>query len=539
MTKTLLSVSNLTVSFGDKAPAVDDVSFDIRKGEIFALVGESGSGKSVTALSIMQLLSYPYARQAGSIRFDETEIVGAGEETMRGLRGGKIAMIFQEPMTSLNPLHTIEKQIAETLFVHKRLPVKQARDEIVDLLETVGLRNAADRLTAFPHQLSGGERQRVMIAMALANNPDLLIADEPTTALDVTIQAQILSLLKDIRDKFGTAVLFISHDLDLVAHLADRTGVMHNGKLVETNATRTLMNAPAHAYTQKLIAARPSGEPVPVSKDAPVLLRAEHLSVAFPLKTGFFGIGKTTFNAVDDVSVTVRAGQTVALVGESGSGKTTLGQAVLGLRSKTGKTFFDGEDLSALPAKQMRRLRADMQIVFQDPFSSLDPRMTVEKIVGEGLDIHRPELSKTERRQKVVEALNDVLLGEEILDRYPNEFSGGQRQRIALARALVLKPRLIVLDEPTSALDVSVQAQLIDLLKDLQRRYMPAYLFISHDMRVVRALADTVYVMKNGKIVEKGFNPSIFKEPQNDYTRALLRAAFVNETTRKDTADVR
>lgn len=524
---TLLAVENLSVRFGSADPAVKGVSFQIEKGETLALVGESGSGKSVTALSVMQLLDYPYASHpSGSIKFNDRELIGANEYTLRDFRGNRAAMIFQEPMTSLNPLHTIAKQVAETMLLHTDITKEEADGRVLELLNMVGLRDAERRLNALPHELSGGERQRVMIAMALANNPDLLIADEPTTALDVTIQAQILSLLKKLQKKLGLAILFISHDLDVVARIASRVCVMKDGKIVETGATQNVMQNPQHSYTKMLLASRPSGVSVPVADNAKELMRCEDLSVSFALKKNLFGKTLEQLDALDGVTLSIKEGQAVGLVGESGSGKSTLGYSLLKLQASSGKIVFDGTDMSALKGEKLRRLRTRMQIVFQDPYASLSPRLTVEQIVGEGLRVHRPELSVKERNGLICQALKDVCLPTDVLNRYPNAFSGGQRQRIAIARALVLHPELIVLDEPTSALDVSVQSQIIELLKNLQKQYKMAYLFISHDMRVVKALADYIYVMKDGKIVEAGKNPDLFDNPQQPYTQKLMTAAF-------------
>lgn len=523
----LLSVHDLSVSFGAAPPVVKGVSFQIEKGETLALVGESGSGKSVTALSVLQLLNYPYASHpTGSIRFEGRELIGANDYVLRDFRGNRAAMIFQEPMTSLNPLHTIEKQVGEIMIVHGSRTKEQAQERTLELLKLVGLRDAERRLNALPHELSGGERQRVMIAMALANDPDLLIADEPTTALDVTVQAQILELLRRLQKQFGLAVLFISHDLDVVRRIAGRVCVMKDGRIVETGTTDTVLDNPAHEYTKMLVASKPAGFPVPVREGAAELLRCSDLNVSFALEKSFFGKTLTELHAVNNVSLSVKEGQAVGLVGESGSGKSTLGFSLLKLQESFGRIFFGGQDITALHGSKMRALRSGIQIVFQDPYSSLSPRLTVEQIVGEGLRIHRPELNAAERRRLIVEALADVGLKEDILERYPHAFSGGQRQRIAIARSLVLRPQLIVLDEPTSSLDVSVQAQIIALLKQLQKQYNIAYLFISHDMRVVKALADYVYVMKDGKIVESGENPVIFEQPRQQYTRDLMTAAF-------------
>ncbi|MBR1778755.1 MAG: ABC transporter ATP-binding protein [Alphaproteobacteria bacterium] len=524
---TLLRVENLSVRFGQSEPVVKGVSFRIEKGEAVALVGESGSGKSVTALSIMQLLDYPYASHpAGSIQFNERELVGADEYTLRDFRGNRAAMIFQEPMTSLNPLHTISKQVSEAMLLHANITKTEAEERVLELLTMVGLRDAKRRLNALPHELSGGERQRVMIAMALANNPDLLIADEPTTALDVTVQAQILTLLQNLQKKLGLAILFISHDLDVVAKIASRVCVMKDGEIVEAGLTQEVMQNPQHPYTKMLLASRPSGRPVPHAAGAKELISCKDLSVSFALKKNLFGKTLVRLDAVDGVSLSVKEGQAVGLVGESGSGKSTLGYSLLKLQASSGQILFNGMDLTALKGEKLRRLRTQMQIVFQDPYSSLSPRLTVEQIVGEGLHVHRPELSAGEKRDLICQALQDVSLSADILNRCPNAFSGGQRQRIAIARALVLRPRLVVLDEPTSALDVSVQAQIIELLKNLQKQYKMAYLFISHDMRVIKALADYIYVMKDGKIVESGQNPDLFEKQEQPYTQRLMTAAF-------------
>jgi microcin C transport system ATP-binding protein len=490
-------------------------------------VGESGSGKSVTALSIVQLLPYPLARHpSGSIRFRGEELLGAGERRLRHIRGDRIAMVFQEPMTSLNPLHTIEKQVNEVLFVHKGLTRRAARARTLELLHLVGLPEAARRLHAYPHQLSGGQRQRVMIAMALANEPDLLIADEPTTALDVTIQAQILTLIESLRRRFGMALLLITHDLGIVRKMADRVCVMTRGEIVESGPTAEVFARPRHAYTRHLLAAEPSGTPVAADPAAPPLVRARDLRVWFPIKAGVLRRTVGQIKAVDGVSLTVREGHTVGVVGESGSGKTTLGLALLRLQASTGEIEFGGRDLQTLSARALRPLRREMQVVFQDPYGSLSPRLSVEQIIEEGLRVHRMGESAAERAELVEQALVEVGLDPATRHRYPHEFSGGQRQRIAIARAMVLKPRFVVLDEPTSALDVSVQAQIVDLLRDLQRHHGLAYLFISHDLRVVKALADEIVVMRDGAVVEHGPATRVFEDPREPYTRALMAAAF-------------
>ncbi|CAO3418071.1 ABC transporter ATP-binding protein [Azospirillum doebereinerae] len=525
----LLSVRGLQVEFRSAhgaMRAVKGVSFDISKGETVALVGESGSGKSVTALSILQLLPYPMAHHpAGSIRFGETELIRAEEKTLREVRGNRIAMIFQEPMTSLNPLHSIERQINETLFLHKGLSRAAARARTLELLRLVGLPDPEKRLTAYPHELSGGQRQRVMIAMALANEPDLLIADEPTTALDVTIQAQILQLLKDLQQRFGMALLLITHDLGVVRKMADRVCVMNQGEIVEQAKVADLFVRPQHPYTRKLLSAEPRGNPLVPPDNAAEVMAADQLKVHFPIKKGLMRRTVDHVRAVDGVSVTVRQGHTVGVVGESGSGKTTLGLALLRLHASEGAIRFDGTDIQGWQAKRLRPLRRQMQVVFQDPYGSLSPRLSVGQIIGEGLGIHNLG-DRADRDAQVEKALEEVGLDPSSRHRYPHEFSGGQRQRIAIARALVLKPKFVVLDEPTSALDMSVQAQIVDLLRDIQARHNLAYLFISHDLRVVRALSSHVMVMKDGKVVEQGPTQRIFEEPREAYTRALLAAAL-------------
>ena len=536
--ETLLSVRDLSVSFdapGGEVRAVRHVSFDIDRGETVALVGESGSGKSVTALSIVQLLPYPPARHpSGSIHFRSDELLGARERLLRAIRGNRIAMIFQEPMTSLNPLHTIEKQINEVLLVHKRLGRRAARARTLELLRLVALPEAASRLGAYPHQLSGGQRQRVMIAMALANEPDLLIADEPTTALDVTIQAQILRLLRDLRDRFGLALLLITHDLRIVRKMADRVCVMTQGEIVEAGSTEEIFARPQHAYTRRLLEAEPRGLPHRAVEGVPSIIAGQDLRVWFPIKGGVLRRTIGHIKAVDGVSLIVREGHTVGVVGESGSGKTTLGLALLRLVRSEGSIQFAGRDIQGLSSRALRPLRREMQIVFQDPYSSLSPRLSVGQIVEEGLRVHRIGATAEERRRLIEQALIEVGLDPETRDRYPHEFSGGQRQRVAIARAMVLKPRLVVLDEPTSALDMSVQAQIVDLLRELQRRHDLAYLFISHDLRVVRALSEEVLVMREGRIVERGPAAQILAEPREPYTRALMAAAFDLEAVDAD-----
>jgi microcin C transport system ATP-binding protein len=527
---TLLKVENLSVTFGHGTQAVEAVrsaSFAIEKGQTLALVGESGSGKSVTALSILQLLPYPNARHpSGSIKLDGEELVGASFRTLQKIRGNRIAMIFQEPMTSLNPLHTIEKQINEVLFIHKNMNEAEARARTLELLKLVALPNAENRLNAYPHELSGGQRQRVMIAMALANNPDLLIADEPTTALDVTIQAQILALLKNLQKRLGMALLLITHDLGIVRKMADQVCVMQKGELVEQAPVETLFTKPKHAYTKMLLSAEPKGDALTVKADAPEIMRVDNLKVHFPVKKGVLRRVVDVIKAVDGVSLSVRKGETVGVVGESGSGKTTLGLGLLRLLSSTGPIIFMGRAIDQLARNQLRPLRREMQIVFQDPYGSLSPRMSIGDIVAEGLDIHKLAPDKAARQRRVIEALNEVGLDPETRDRYPHEFSGGQRQRIAVARAVILKPKFVVLDEPTSALDMSVQAQIVDLLRDLQKKHDLSYLFISHDLRVVKALSHHIIVMKDGRVVEQGPAAEIFAHPKEDYTKALLAAAL-------------
>jgi microcin C transport system ATP-binding protein len=530
----ILSVRDLSIAFGRgnrEVLAVDRISFDVGKGETVALVGESGSGKSVTALSVMKLLPYPAAHHpSGSIKFEGRELLSMPEHEIREVRGNDIAIIFQEPMTSLNPLHTIEKQIREILLLHHGLEGEASRTRIIELLSQVGIPDPAGRLGSYPHQLSGGQRQRVMIAMALANKPDLLIADEPTTALDVTVQAQILKLLKDTQTQLGMSMLFITHDLGIVRKLADRVCVMQRGKIVEQGPVERVFTAPEHPYTRALLAAEPKPDPAPPRPEAPVVVETKELKVWFPVKRGVLRKVVGHIKAVDGVSIELRKGETLGVVGESGSGKTTLGLAILRLISSTGPIVFMGNSIEGLKFKQMRPFRHDMQIVFQDPYGSLSPRMSVSDIIEEGLWVHHPNLSKATREQRVVDALTDVGLDPETRHRYPHEFSGGQRQRIAVARALVLEPTFIVLDEPTSALDMLIQSQMVDLLRDLQKRHDLTYMFISHDLRVVAALSSRLLVLRHGKMVEEGAAADLFKAPKTDYTRALLAAAFKLET---------
>lgn len=526
----LLCIENLHVGFGKgdhQTLAVSNVSLTINKGQSVALVGESGSGKSVTALSIMQLLPYPMAHHpAGSITYRGQELIGAGPTVLRAIRGNEISMIFQEPMTSLNPLHSIEKQISESLHLHKGLKGTNARTRVLELLDLVGIKNARQRLNAYPHELSGGQRQRIMIAMALANDPDLLIADEPTTALDVTIQAQILELLNELKQTLDMSLLLITHDLGVVRKMADDIHVMTNGSIVESKPSGLLFERPEHEYTQKLLQAEPGQLPQRKPNDQANILEANDIHVRYPVKGGLLGRVKSYVNACDGVSVCVQPGRTVGIVGESGSGKTTLGLALLRLIKSEGRILFNGKAIDKTRTSELRALRQSMQIVFQDPFGSLSPRLSVLQIVEEGLKVHFPELDSIAREAQVSAVLNEVGLEANILHRFPHEFSGGQRQRIAIARAMVLKPALVVLDEPTSALDMSVQAQIVSLLQDLQSRYQLAYLFISHDLKVVRALSDNIIVMREGKIVESGSATDIFDNPVQEYTQALMAAAF-------------
>ncbi len=527
----LLDVRNLCVAFrqgGRETRAVDDVSFSVQRGKTLALVGESGSGKSISALSIVRLLP-PGAHVSGEANFDGRNMMTVDSATLRAIRGARITMVFQEPMTSLNPLQTIEKQIAEILELHGLNDAHARRDRVVELLTEVGIPNPAARLGAYPHQLSGGQRQRVMIAMALANKPDLLIADEPTTALDVTVQAQILALLERLQQTYGMAMLFITHDLGLVRRFADTVCVMQKGKVVESGDVETVFSAPSHSYTRALLSAEPKGDPVVSDDSAPIVVSADNLRVWFPIKAGFMRRTIDHVKAVDGVSLAIREGATVGVVGESGSGKTTLALALLRLIRSEGPIVFLGDRIDGKSVADMRPLRRDMQIVFQDPYGSLSPRMSVAEIVAEGLTVQRPELTLDQRREIVARALTETGLDPATMDRYPHEFSGGQRQRIAIARAMVLEPKFVVLDEPTSALDMSVQAQIIDLLRDLQRRRALAYLFISHDLRVVKALAAHLIVMRYGKVVEEGPATQVFEHPQQEYTRALFAAAFRNQ----------
>jgi microcin C transport system ATP-binding protein len=522
----LLNVNDLKVSFrqdGRTNMAVKGVSFTVDRGETVALVGESGSGKSVTALSTVSLLG-DSAQVQGSVTYDGQEMIGAKDKLLRKVRGNDISFIFQEPMTSLNPLHTIEKQLAESIALHQGLAGDAARARILELLEKVGIRDAENRLGAYPHQLSGGQRQRVMIAMALANKPDVLIADEPTTALDVTIQAQILELLAELKASEDMGLLFITHDLGIVKRIADKVCVMKDGEIVESGPTAEIFGNPQHPYTQKLLSARAAGQPGQVPTDAAELVRTDALRVWFPIQRGFFKKTVGHVKAVNEATINVRAGETLGIVGESGSGKTTLALAIMRLIGSEGDIRFDGQDIREWSTKELRALRKDMQIVFQDPFGSLSPRMTCEQIIAEGLGVHGVEPGRSPR-DLVAEVMTEVGLDPAMMHRYPHEFSGGQRQRIAIARAMVLRPRLVVLDEPTSALDMTVQVQIVELLRDLQAKYGLAYLFISHDLNVVRAMSHKMIVMRNGDVIEAGDAQDIFANPGTDYTKALLAAA--------------
>ncbi|MCL2469296.1 MAG: ABC transporter ATP-binding protein [Alphaproteobacteria bacterium] len=516
----LLNINNLSVAFGQNE-VVHKISFSMNKGQTLALVGESGSGKSVTALSILRLL--PSAHSSGTITFEGKTITDDNAQT---LRGNRIAMIFQEPMTSLNPLHTIERQISEVLFVHKRLNPDAAHTHTLELLKLVGIPDPEKRLQSYPHELSGGQRQRVMIAMALAGDPDILIADEPTTALDVTIQAQILMLLKDLQTRLGMALLLITHDLNIVRRMADHVCVMQQGRIVESGPCKEIFTAPQNAYTKMLLASEPAGQAPPVFKTATNIVKADGIKVHFPIKKGILRRTADVVRAVDGISLRVRQGETLGVVGESGSGKTTLGFALLRLQKAAGNINFCGQNIAHISRRALRPLRKDMQIVFQDPYGSLSPRMTIGDIIAEGLDLHKLIQTKDERAQRIASALEEVGLDPAMHSRFPHEFSGGQRQRIAIARAMILNPKLVVLDEPTSALDMSVQAQIVELLRTLQARHKLAYIFISHDLRVIKALSNYVLVMKAGRVVEEGTINQIFETPTQPYTQDLIRAAF-------------
>ena len=528
----ILNISNLSVNFktgkGEIFNAVKGITLELRAGETLALVGESGSGKSVTALSILRLLSANASFGEGSaITYkSNTNLLTTSDNDLRKVRGNKIAMIFQEPMTSLNPLHNIGRQITESLKIHTQLDKHASKARVSELLDLVGLSALNDRLDAYPHELSGGQRQRVMIAMALACEPDILIADEPTTALDVTVQAQVLDLLKDIQAKLGMAILLITHDLTIVQKMTERMAVMKHGELVEQGVTANIFKSPQHEYTKMLINAEPSGMVKAINDDAKNILNVENLKLHFPKSKNFFGKVTDHVKAVNDVSLTLAEGETLGIVGESGSGKSTLGFSILRLLNPTGKIVFMGKDIASIPEKKIKPIRGDMQIVFQDPFASLSPRMTVTDIIAEGLEIHQPALSKQQRDDMVVEVLKKVRLDPDARHRFPHEFSGGQRQRISIARTLILKPKMIVMDEPTSALDMSVQADVVDLLRDLQAEYGLSYIFISHDLRVVKALSHRVMVMKDGRIVEQGNVHDIFEDAQQAYTKRLIAAAL-------------
>lgn len=525
----LLHVKQLSLRFGsrDTGHVVRDIDFSIAKGDMLAVVGESGSGKSLSALACIGLQPAG-ATVTGSVMFDGQELCGAPEAVMRRVRGQRISMIFQEPMTALNPLHTIEKQIAEMIRLHQDYSESRIKARVVELLEQVGLAHLIARLGAYPHQLSGGERQRVMIAMAIANDPDLLIADEPTTAVDVTVQAKILTLLKKLQKELGMAMLFITHDLTLVRRLADHVAVMQQGHIVEQGTVKEVFAHPTHAYTQMLLSSEPKGSPLPVAEPHKLVMECAHLKMYFPIRTGFFRRVTGHVKAVDDVSVTIPEASTLGVVGESGSGKSTLGFALMRLLQPEGRVVFMGESIEHYSAKQMQPLRKSIQMVFQDPFASLNPRMTVQQIIEEGLLVHHKDMSANERCEAVLNMLDEVGLSREMAQRYPHEFSGGQRQRISVARAMVLHPKFVVMDEPTSALDLTVQSQMIALLKDLQQKYQVSYLFISHDLRVVRAIAHHVLVMRGGKVVEHQQTQALFASPKEDYTRTLIQAAFLD-----------
>ena len=528
MTRPLLSIENLSIAFskqGESRPVVTDLSLQIQRGETLALVGESGSGKSVSALSVLRLLpSPPVSYPHGDILFHGQSLLNADEQTLRGIRGNKIAMIFQEPMVSLNPLHTLEKQLYEVLSLHRGMRIEGAGGDFVVCLEGCGIRNAGKRLIVLPHQLSGGMSQRVMIAMALLTRPELLIADEPTTALDVTVQAQILQLLRELRDELNMSLLFITHNLGIVKKLADAVAVMQNGRCVEQNRATALLSAPQHPYTQRLLDSEPSGDPVPLNADSAPLLKVEDLSVSFPIRKGILRRVVDHNHVLKNMSFSLRPGESLGLVGESGSGKSTTGLALLRLIASQGSILFDGMPLQNLSRRQMLPVRPRMQVVFQDPNSSLNPRLSVLQIIEEGLRVHQPALTAQQREIDVKRVMAEVGLDPETRHRYPAEFSGGQRQRIAIARALILKPELIVLDEPTSSLDRTVQAQILALLKGLQEKHRLAYIFISHDLQVVRALCHQVVVLRQGEVVEQGECQRVFTAPAQDYTRQLLSA---------------
>jgi len=524
----VLELKGLDVRFATpdgEVHAVKGIDVSVGPGETVAIVGESGSGKSQAMMAAMGLLA-ANGRVAGAVRYRGRDILGLPTRKLNEIRGAKITMIFQEPMTSLDPLYRVGRQIAEPLIAHGGLSRPAAREKAIELLGLVGIPRPERRVDAYPHELSGGQRQRVMIAMALANNPDVLIADEPTTALDVTIQAQILALLKSLQARFGMAIIFITHDLGIVRRLADRVYVMRAGSVVEDGPVARIFDAPEHPYTKMLLAAEPSGTKPPVPDDAPTLLEAGEVAVSFQVPGGFLSGGGFELKAVDRVSLTLHRGQTIGIVGESGSGKSTLGRALLRLLPSRGTIRFEGRDLTAIDLKRERWIRRELQLVFQDPYGSLSPRLTVGQIVTEGLLVHEPELSRAERDRRAVQALAEVQLDPATRNRYPHEFSGGQRQRIAIARTMILKPKVVVLDEPTSALDRSVQKEIVELLRRLQEAHALSYLFISHDLAVVRAMADEVIVMKEGKVVERGATEAVFADPKDPYTRALIAAAF-------------
>ncbi|MDA0782373.1 MAG: ABC transporter ATP-binding protein [Rickettsiales bacterium] len=527
----LLQVENLSISFkgnGKDIEAVRGVSFDLDKGQLLSIVGQSGSGKSITALSIMQLLPYPTAyHPSGRILFEGNDLMGLPDSKLRGIRGNKISMIFQEPMTSLNPLHTIERQISEILYLHGRLSSEKVKERCRELMDMVELDSLKNRLNIYPHELSGGQRQRVMIAMALACEPDLLIADEPTTALDVTVQAQILKLLKNLQNKLGMAILMITHDLTIVRKISDNVCVMNDGELVETADTKTIFSKPQHEYTKHLLSSEPKGGAVKLPANAKTILRTDDLNVSFPIKRNFFGTPVSFVDAVKHATIDLKQGETLGIVGESGSGKSTLAMAILRLVSSKGVIDFDRRRIDIFDGKSMRPLRKEIQIVFQDPFASLNPRMSLSQIIEEGLKAHNIGTTKQERHTIIGRALTDVGLEQNMLNRYPHEFSGGQRQRIAIARSLVLNPKIIILDEPTSALDLSVQSQIIDLLRKLQKEKLISYIFISHDLRVIKAISHRILVMKDGDIVESGTVSDIFDKPAKDYTKELIKASGV------------
>ncbi len=530
MNETILEVKDLSVDFNlhtGIVNAVKNISFKMKKGQTLALVGESGSGKSVASMSILQLLPYPMASHPnGSINYRGVELVNAKKKVLQNIRGNKIAIIFQEPMTSLNPLQTIEKQVSEVLLLHKKLNKKEARNKVLKLLHAVQLPDPRSRLKAYPYEISGGQRQRVMIAMALANEPDILIADEPTTALDVTVQAEILVLLKDLQKKFGMGILFITHDLGIVEHFSDAVCVMKNGEILEQGNTKEVFQSPKHPYTKMLLDSEPKGLKEPVGEHAKTILRVEDIDVKFPIKKNFFGKTIKYLHAVNKISLSIKEGQTLGIVGESGSGKSTLGKAILRLIESKGEIHAFGKAINGMDFIHLRPLRRELQVVFQDPFGSLSPRMTIGQIIAEGLLVHEKDLSKIERETRVIQALEEVEIDPNLRNRYPHEFSGGQRQRIAIARAMVLKPKFILLDEPTSALDRSIQVTVVNLLRDLQKKHGLTYLFISHDLAVVRAMSDEVMVMKSGNLIEYGNTKQIFEKPKTDYTKSLIKAAF-------------